>query len=104
MLTQGISIVATQIVNFAFASSSKKDQEKFQKQISELDLKSQQDILDRVQRANTELERQKIVFEFIDKSRIYELKKQNNKKRNYLYASLGVGVLLYAILLFKLKK
>ena len=40
----------------------------------------------------------------VDKQKIDELKKEGKKQRTILYAGLGVGVLLYALLILKLKK
>lgn len=99
-----ISAVAVLAVNYAFASSMKKDQKKFEEEISRLDLKKQEELLAKVQQAETEIERQKIVFQYIDKQKIDELKSQGKKQRMFLYIGLGVGILAYALLILKLKK
>lgn len=99
-----ISIVATTIVQYAFASSMKKDQKRFEQEISKLDEKKQLELLAKVQQVQTELERQNIVFQYIDKGRIEELKKEDNNSKKYLYIGLGVGVIIYALMILKLKK
>lgn len=99
-----ITVVATTIVQYAFASSIKKDQKRFEKEIAKLSAKKQEELLAKVQQAETEIERQKIVYQYVDKQKIDELKKQGKKERTILYVGLGVGVLLYALLLLKLKK
>jgi hypothetical protein len=99
-----ITLVATTIVQYAFASSMKKDQKRFEQEISKLDEKKQLELLAKVQQVQTELERQNIVFQYIDKVRIEELKKQDNNSKKYLYIGLGVGVIIYALIILKLKK
>ena len=99
-----ITLVATTIVQYAFASSMKKDQKRFEQEISKLDEKKQRELLAKVQQVQTELERQNIVFQYIDKGRIEELKKQDNNSKKYLYIGLGVGVIIYALMILKLKK
>lgn len=99
-----ITLVATTIVQYAFASSMKKDQKRFEQEISKLDEKKQLELLAKVQQVQTELERQNIVFQYIDKARIEELKTQGKKQRTYIYLGLGIGVLLYSLMLLKLKK
>lgn len=99
-----ISAVATVTIQLAFASSIKKDQKRFEKELAKLDAKKQAELLQKVQQANTELERQKIVYQYIDKSRFDELKEQGKKERIYLYGGLGLGILLYVLLMIKLKK
>jgi hypothetical protein len=99
-----ITLVATTIVQYAFASSMKKDQKRFEQEISKLDEKKQLELLAKVQQVQTELERQNIVFQYIDKGRIEELKKQDNNSKKYLYIGLGVGVIIYALMILKLKK
>jgi ribosomal protein S20 len=100
----GASVVAGLVINFAFASSMKKDQKKFQEEIEKLDLKKQQELLAKVQQVETEIERQKIVFQYVDKQKIDELKSEGKKQRMFLYIGLGVGILAYALLILKLKK
>lgn len=100
---QAIATVAGLIVDFAFASSIKKDQKRFEQEIAKLDAQKQKELLTKVQQVQTELERQNIVFQYIDKGRIEELKKQDGNKK-YLYIALGVGVLIYALMIIKLKK
>lgn len=101
---QAIAMVASMIVDYAFASSIKKDQKRFEQEISKLDEKKQLELLAKVQQVQTELERQNIVFQYIDKGRIEELKKQDNNSKKYLYIGLGVGVIIYALMILKLKK
>jgi len=102
--TAVIAMVAGMITDYAFASSIKSDQKKFEKEIAKLDARKQQELLNKVQQAENEIERQKIVYQYVDKQKIDELKKQGKKQRTILYAGLGVGVLLYALLILKLKK
>jgi hypothetical protein len=99
-----ITAVATTVVQYAFASSMKKDQKRFEQEIAKLDAKKQLELLQKVQQVQTELERQKIVFQYIDKTRIEELKKQDKQKKMYLYIGLALGVLVYGVMIFKLKK
>ena len=99
-----ITAVATTVVQYAFASSMKKDQKRFEQEIAKLDAKKQLELLQKVQQVQTELERQKIVFQYIDKTRIEELKKQDKQKKMYLYIGLGLGILVYGVMIFKLKK
>lgn len=101
--TEVASIAVGLIVNYAFASSIKSDQKRFEKEIAKLTDKKQQELLAKIQQAETEIERQKIVYQYVDKQKIDELKKEGKKQRTILYVGLGVGVLLYAILLLKLK-
>jgi hypothetical protein len=101
--TEVASIATGLIVNYAFASSIKSDQKRFEKEIAKLTDKKQQELLAKIQQAETEIERQKIVYQYVDKQKIDELKKEGKKQRTILYVGLGVGVLLYAILLLKLK-
>lgn len=101
--TEAVSIATGLIVNYAFASSIKSDQKRFEKEIAKLTDKKQQELLAKIQQAETEIERQKIVYQYVDKQKIDELKKEGKKQRTILYLGLGVGVLLYAILLLKLK-
>jgi hypothetical protein len=101
--TEAVSIATGLIVNYAFASSIKSDQKRFEKEIAKLTDKKQQELLAKIQQAETEIERQKIVYQYVDKQKIDELKKEGKKQRTILYVGLGVGVLLYAILLLKLK-
>jgi hypothetical protein len=99
-----ITLVATTIVQIAFASSAKKDQKKFEKEISQLDAKKQAELLQKVQQVSSELERQKIVFQYIDKAKIEKLIAEDDNKKKYLYAGIGIGVLIYVLMLIKLKK
>ena len=101
---QAIATVAGLIVDFAFASSIKKDQKRFEQEIAKLDAKKQAELLQKVQQVSSELERQKIVYQYIDKTRIDELKKQDENKKKYIYIALGVGALLYTLIIFKFKK
>lgn len=102
--TEVASAVAGLIVDTAYASSIKSDQKKFEKEIAKLDKRKQQELLAKIQQVETEIERQKIVYQYVDKQKIDELKKEGKKQRTILYAGLGVGVLLYALLILKLKK
>ena len=102
--TEVASIAVGLIVNYAFASSIKSDQKRFEKEIAKLTDKKQQELLAKIQQAETEIERQKIVYQYVDKQKIDELKKEGKKQRTILYVGLGVGVLIYALLLLKLKK
>ena len=99
-----ISIGATAIVQYAFASSIKKDQKRLEKELAKLDAKKQAELLSKVQQAQTEIQRQEIVFQYIDKGRIEELKKQDNAKKTYIYVAIGFGLLLYGLVLLKIKK
>jgi hypothetical protein len=99
-----ITLVATTIVQIAFASSAKKDQKRFEKEISQLDAKKQAELLQKVQQVSSELERQKIVFQYIDKAKIEKLIAEDDNKKKYLYAGIGIGVLIYVLMLIKLKK
>ncbi len=101
---QAISAVAGMIVDYAFASSIKKDQKRLEKELAKLDAKKQAELLLKVQQAQTEIQRQEIVFQYIDKGRIEELKKQDNAKKTYLYVAIGFGLLLYGLVLLKIKK
>jgi phage host-nuclease inhibitor protein Gam len=101
--TEAVSIATGLIVNYAFASSIKSDQKRFEKEIAKLSAKKQEELLAKIQQAETEIERQKIVYQYVDKQKIDELKKEGKKQRTILYVGLGIGVLLYAILLLKLK-
>lgn len=101
---EAVSQVAKMIVDYAFASSIKKDQKRFQKEIAKLDAKKQAELLDKVQKAQTELQRQEIVYLYIDKSRFDELKAQGKKERTILYVGLGVGVLIYGFMIINLRK
>jgi hypothetical protein len=104
LASQAISMVASTIVNYAFASSMKKDQKRFEQEIAKLDKRKQAELLLKIQQVESELERQKIVFQYIDKTRIEELKKQDNQKKMYLYIGLGLGILVYGVMIFKLNK
>jgi hypothetical protein len=104
MVNELVAQSAGMIVDFAFASSIKSDQKRFEKAIAKLDAKKQQELLLKVQQVQNELERQKIVFQYIDKAKIEELKKEENKKKVYLYIGLGIGLTAYALIIFKLKK
>lgn len=99
-----IGMVAGLVINYAFASSIKSDQKKFEKEIAKLDARKQQELLAKVQQVESEIERQKIVYQYVEKQKIDELKKEGKKQRTIMYAGLGVGVLLYALLILKLKK
>jgi threonine aldolase len=103
-VSQVVALVASTIVQYAFASSIKKDQKRFEQEIAKLDEKKQLELLAKVQQVQTELERQNIVFQYIDKARIEELKSQGKKQRTYVYIGLGIGVLLYSFMILKLKK
>jgi mannitol-specific phosphotransferase system IIBC component len=100
----GASVASGLIVNFAFASLMKKDQKKFEEEIAKLDSKKQAELLAKVQQAETELERQKIVFQYIDKQKIDKLIAEGKKDRLFLYLGLGVGLLAYVLIILKLKK
>ena len=98
------SLAVTTIVGLAFSSSIKKDQKKFEKEIAKLDAKKQAELLQKVQQVSSELERKKIVFQYVDKARIDELKNETKKEKVYVYGGLGLGVLLYVLLMLKLRK
>jgi formiminotetrahydrofolate cyclodeaminase len=102
-VSQVVSFVASTIVQIAFASSIKKDQKRFEQEIAKLDEKKQLELLQKVQQVQTELERQNIVFQYIDKARIEELKNKDNNKK-YIYIGLAVGIVLYGLMLLKFKK
>ncbi len=102
-VSQVVSFVASTIVQIAFASSIKKDQKRFEQEIAKLDEKKQLELLQKVQQTQNELERQKIVFQYIDKARIEELKNKDNNKK-YIYIGLAVGIVLYGLMLLKFKK
>jgi hypothetical protein len=102
--SEAISFVATTVVQIAFASSAKKDQKRFEQEIARLDEKKQLELLQKVQQVSSELERQKIVFQYIDKAKIEKLISEDDNKKKYLYAGIGIGVLIYVLMLIKLKK
>lgn len=102
--TEVASVTAGLIVNYAFASSIKKDQKRFEQEIAKLDAKKQAELLQKVQQVSSELERQKIVYQYVDKARIDELKNETKRERLYLYGALGLGVVIYGVLILKLKK
>lgn len=99
-----IGMVAGMITTYAFASSIKSDQKKFEKEIAKLEKRKQEELLAKIQQVESEIERQKIVYQYVEKQKIDELKKEGKKQRTIMYAGLGVGVLLYALLILKLKK
>ena len=98
-----IATLAGTTVSLAFANSVKKDQKRFEQEIAKLDEKKQLELLQKVQQTQNELERQKIVFQYIDKARIDELKRKDNNKK-YVYIGLTVGIVLYGLMLLKLRK
>jgi hypothetical protein len=104
LVAQGISLAVSTIVNLAFSSSIKKDQERFAKEINKLDSRKQEELLLKMQQVQSEIERQKIVFQYIDKQKIEELKNQEKRNKKYIYIALGAGILLYGLIILKLKK
>ena len=104
LASQAVSQVSSMIVTSAFASSIKKDQKKFEKEIAKLDSQKQNELLQKMQQVQTELERQNIVFQYIVKSRIDELKEQTKKENKYLYIAIGVGILIYGLMIINLRK
>jgi ABC-type anion transport system duplicated permease subunit len=101
---QAIAMVASMIVDYAFASSIKKDQKKFEKEIAKLDAQKQNELLQKIQQVQTELQRQQIVYQYVDKARIDELKEQTKKENKYLYIAIGVGILIYGLMIINLRK
>jgi hypothetical protein len=104
LASQAVSLVASTIVDIAFASSIKKDQKKFEKEIAKLDAQKQNELLQKIQQVQTELQRQQIVYQYIDKARIDELKEQTKKENKYLYIAIGVGILIYGLMIINLRK
>lgn len=98
------SIAVNKIVGMAFASSIASDQKKLENLLSKLDEKKQQELLELIQRTNVEIERQTLVFDFINKTKREELNKQRKKNHKYIYIGLGLGILAYILMILKLKK
>lgn len=96
--------VAGLITDYAFASSIKADQKKFEKEIKKLDAKKQQELLAKIQEAETEIERQKLVYQYVDKQKIDAIKNEGKKRRTIMYVGLGLGLIAYTLIFLKLKK
>lgn len=96
--------VAGAITDYAFASSIKADQKKFEKEIKKLDAKKQQELLAKIQEAETEIERQKLVYQYVDKQKIDAIKSEGKKRRTIMYVGLGLGLIAYTLIFLKLKK
>ena len=101
---QAVASLAGMAVDLAFASSIKKDQKRFESEIAKLDQAKQAELVAKLTQANTELERQKIVFQYIDKNRIEELKNKDDGKKKYIYIAFGVAIILYGLLILKNRK
>jgi mannitol-specific phosphotransferase system IIBC component len=97
-------VVAGLITDYAFASSIKSDQKKFEKEIKKLDAKKQQELLAKIQEAQTEIERQKLVYQYVDKQKIDAIKSEGKKRRTIMYVGLGLGLIAYTLIFLKLKK
>ena len=103
-LSDVYGVVAGLITDYAFASSIKSDQKKFEKEIKKLDAKKQQELLAKIQEAQTEIERQKLVYQYVDKQKIDAIKSEGKKRRTIMYVGLGLGLIAYTLIFLKLKK
>lgn len=101
MLNESISAFAGLITSYAFSSSIKSDQKRLEKEIKKLSEDKQKELLSKVQQLQSESERQKIVFEYLNQAKIIDLKNESKTKKYIPY--LVVGVLFVGFLAFIIK-
>jgi hypothetical protein len=92
-----ISQVASTIVTLVYANQEKKAQEKFEREISELDAEAQRELLKKVTESKTEIERQNIVAKTLFDANVEKLKKTKDKLK---YTGIGVAIIMFLGLTF----
>lgn len=99
-----ISVAVDFGIQYMTAQSEKKKNEDFLRKIAELDEQQAIKLKKLISDASTEVAKTKVIIDFLNKEEIKKLEAQRRKERMLPLIGLGVGVILLAIVFYKLKK
>lgn len=99
-----ISVAVDFGVQYMTAKSEKKKNEEFLRKMAELDEQQAEKLKKLISDATTEVAKTKVIIDFLNKEEIKKLEAQRRKERMLPLIGLGVGVILLAIVFYKLKK
>lgn len=104
MLNQSISAFAGLITSYAFSSSIKSEQKRLEKEINKISESKQKELLAKVQQLQSESERQKVVFDYLNQAKIVDLKNESKTKKYLPYAVVGFLFIGFLAFIIKNKK
>jgi Tfp pilus assembly protein PilN len=91
-------------VQYFTAKSEGRKNEEFLRKMAELDEQQAVKLKKLISDASTEVAKTKVIIDFLNKEEIKKLEAQRKKERMLPLIGLGVGVILLAIVFYKLKK
>lgn len=99
-------MIASAIVSSVFAKADAKKQRNLEEQLAKLDLAQQKELQEHLQVVQGEIEKQRIVYQYLADKNLQEVEGSIKSKRYTAYIVLGGSILLLTgvILLSKLKK
>lgn len=99
-----VSQVFGTVITGAFAKADAKKQRQLQEELAKLDLAQQKELVERMQNVQGEVAKQGEYYKFLAEQNKNEMLNRIQGKRYTSYIVLGVGVMLLAIVVLKLKK
>jgi hypothetical protein len=99
-----VSQVAGVIIAGAFAKADAKKQRELERELAQLDLAQQKELVERMQNVQGEVAKQAEYYKFLAEQNRNEMLNKIQGKRYASFIVLGVGVMLLAIVVLKLSK
>jgi hypothetical protein len=98
------SQVAGVVISGAFAKADAKKQRELERELAQLDLAQQKELVERMQNVQGEVAKQGEYYKFLAEQNRNEMLNKIQGKRYASFIVLGVGVMLLAIVVLKLSK
>jgi hypothetical protein len=102
-VSMGVSIAIQTGVGFLFAQGQAQKNKELARKLSALNNQQQEELKNKVASVSTELKKTEVLFEYLNKVKESEIKKDITKKRILNFVFLGVGVVALIIVVQKLK-
>lgn len=103
-VSMGVNIAIQTGVGYLFSSGQNKKNKELAEKLSQLDVAQQEELKTKVASVSTELKKTEVLFDYLNKIKESQIKKQIAKKRIVNFAIIGVGVLALVVVVLKLKE
>jgi len=100
----GVGIAVQTGVGFLFSRGQAQKNKELATKLAELNNQQQEELKNKVSSVSTELKKTEVLFEYLNKIKGDEIKKDIAKKRILNFVFLGVGVVALIIVVLKLKE
>lgn len=91
-------------VSYLTAKSEGKKNEAFLRKMAELDANQAEKLKKLISQADTQIAKTKVILDFLNQEDIKKLEQQRRRERILPIVGLGLGIVLIAVVFYKLKK